>query len=273
VAYQDLLGEGPEGWHAAPRYPEQQVNCLIWLQLVLAEAYGNNSAERLAAMDCLRYYAGHPAFSLRKHYIDHWLAVDPAPLRPLSLQKWAPPLHHRSVIDPSVFLAYLQFPLPLYQMERRVFEFDYWDPSGILAAARALPSGCYVGFAVPNDAYLRRYGTRSGPMGLVHGFILQLSAPRLWRKHRPLHHCTLHHASTSRRCVVSEPLAGYLDEATVIHGGYVLCGLDPDWNPNTMRSWDAEARSLWEREQRLIQGGVRRAPDRDFLSVVPQRLQ
>src|SRR5215218_8871341 len=56
VVYQDVLGEGPGSWDPDPRYPNGQVNCLTWLQLVLAEAYGHDPQEKLQVMDRLRYF-------------------------------------------------------------------------------------------------------------------------------------------------------------------------------------------------------------------------
>jgi hypothetical protein len=266
VVYQDHLGEGGGAWHAAPRYPDSQVNCLTWIYLVLAEAYGTNAGERQAAMDRLRYYFGRPAFSFRKHYLDHMLAVDPEPFRPRSLREWAVPLRYHNTLDPAVFLNYVGFPLPLYGMERRELDFEYYDAQGIAAAARALPAGCYVMFAVPNVAYLNRYGRHSGPMGLVHGLILHLADlgadPR----------STIHHASTSARRVMTQPLAHYLEANAAIHRGYVLCELDTHWNPSQRVSLDAEAHALWKRERDLARRGIHRSPERDFLPGDLRRL-
>jgi hypothetical protein len=268
VVYKDVVGEGAGAWHSLPRYPADQLNCLVWLQLILAEAYGNDPVERLAAMDRLRYYFGCPAFSLRKHYIDHWLALDPGPLRPLSLQEWVVPREHQNVLDPSAFLAHLEFPFPLYQMERRVFEFDYYDAVGIAAAARELPDGCYVMFAVPTDVYLNLYGTYSGPMGLVHGFMLHLATDScISLQYRRDDQCTVYHASTSASRVISQPLVEHLAANVAVHRGYVLCELDPEWNPSQRLPWDPEARSLWEHELQLARRGFRRSADRDFRSA------
>ena len=269
VVYQDLLGEGPGAWHDAPRYPRGRVNCLIWLQLVLAEAYGNDPGERQVALDRIRYYGGHPAFSLRKHYVDHWLAIEPEPLRPVSLGRWGAPRSQRVVLDPARFLAHVQFPLPMYRMQRRSFDVAYHEPIDVLNAARELPSGCRVAFAVPSEAYLDRYGTHSGPMGLVHGLVVHLSEPGSTRRPRPVAACVVHHASTSAGRVVTKPLDLYLRESWGLHRGYALYDLDPGWGPTGPLPWDEEAHGLWERERLLAETGARRSVERDFGAPAP----
>jgi hypothetical protein len=253
VLHEDLVGEGPGGWHSAPRYPGSKVNCIIWLQLVLAEAYGygKSADDRLLIMDRLRYYKGAVGFSLRKHYIDHWLAIEPEPLLKVSLSEWATPLVHRSVLEPAVFLAHNRFPLPLYQMERTTFEVEFYERAGIIAAAQLLPRRCYIGFAVPGKAYLDRFAGQSGPMGLVHALVLDLTGEATNRRPRSLNQCIIHHASTSAHKVLSEPLASYVERSSDIHSGYALYQLDHNWDPLEPIALDQEASELQARERQL----------------------
>src|SRR5437016_6253354 len=87
VVYEDILGEGEGGWDSNPRYPARKVNCLVWLQLVISELYGKGLPDKTAIMDRIRYFGGHVGFSMRKHYIDQWVALEPAPLVPVDLRR------------------------------------------------------------------------------------------------------------------------------------------------------------------------------------------
>src|SRR5690242_18002575 len=83
VLREDMLGEGEGAWDPDPRYPTETVNCLIWLQLIISEIYGweNDLQTKIQIMDQIRYFAGRPAYGLRKsHFIDHWLLLEPEPL-------------------------------------------------------------------------------------------------------------------------------------------------------------------------------------------------
>ena len=258
VVYEDLLGEGPGAWHSRERYPTSQVNCMIWLQLVLAEAYGwfGGQSGKQLAMDCLRYYGGHVGFSMRKHYLEQWLAFDPGPLQPISLHKLCSTRRHSSVIEPKVFLARREFELPLYQMERTAFETEYVSMSQMRSLSELLSPGFHVMFAVPTKFFFEMFADRCGPLGLVHCTFLEVGG---WRSTEPaltLSRCTVHHASVLLGEIVSEPLEVYLEKSGHIHQGYIVCELNPEWVAR-VRGWNTEAIGLVSREQQFEANGFR----------------
>jgi hypothetical protein len=258
VLYEDVLGEGPGTWHPAPRYPTNKVNCLVWVLLVLAEAYGRSGGQggKQLSMDCLRYYGGHVGFSMRKHYLEQWLAFDPGPLRPISLRELCAPKRYVSVIEPKVFLARREFEVPLYRMEATVFDTEYVPASGLWSSVQLLSPGFYVMFAVPTQLCFEQIADRSWPLGLVHCAFLELSVWGSDVSAAPPSHWTVHHASVVYGAVASEPLGVYLEKSATIHQGYVVCELDPSWVPRR-RAVDEDALRLTRRESQLEADGFR----------------
>ncbi len=93
VVLEDVLGEAQDSvpqWDNDPRISGpsngNRVNCMIWLQMVIAKVYASSGLPLQKALDHIRYFGGTPAFCLRKHYTDHWVELDPAPLVPVDLQ-------------------------------------------------------------------------------------------------------------------------------------------------------------------------------------------
>ncbi|HEY0377459.1 MAG TPA: hypothetical protein VGC87_10945 [Pyrinomonadaceae bacterium] len=258
VIYEDVLGEGPGSWHTAPRYPTDKVNCLVWVLLVLAEAYGRPGGQggKQLSMDCLRYYCGHVGFSMRKHYLEQWLAFDPGPLRPISLRELCAPKHYVSVIEPKLFLARREFEAPLYRMGATVFDTEYAPASGFWSGVQLLSPGFYVMFGVPTRLCFEQIADRCWPLGLVHCAFLELSGWRPDASAPPPSHWTVHHASVIYGTVASEPLGLYLEKSAAIHQGYVVCELAPSWVPRR-RAVDEEALRLAHRESQFEAGGFR----------------
>lgn len=258
VIYEDMLGEGAGAWHSGPRYPTDKVNCMVWVLLVLAETYGRQGRQdaRQLAMDCLRYYRGHVGFSMRKHYLEQWLALDPGPLRPVSLRELCAPEHYVSVLEPKVFLARRQFEMPLYRMEATVFDTEYVPAPGLRSSVESLPPGFYLMFGVPTRLCFEHFADRCGPLGLVHCVFLEVPGWGLAGSPAPPGDCTVHHASIVCGAVVSERLGVYLEQSASIHQGYVVCELDPAWVPGR-RAVDEEALRLTRRESQFEAGGFR----------------
>lgn len=258
VIYEDVLGEGVGAWHPAPRYPADKVNCMVWVLLVLAETYGRAGRQdvRQLAMDCLRYYGGHVGFSMRKHYLEQWLAFDPGPLQPVSLRELCASKHYVSVIEPKVFLARREFELPLYRMEATVFHTEYVPGPELLSGVQSLSPGFYVMFAVPTRLCFEQFADNCWPLGLVHCVFLEVSGWGPVGSPVPLSHCTVHHASIVYGAVMSEPLGVYLEKSATIHQGYVVCELDPSWSPRR-RDLDEEGLRLVRRESLLEADGFR----------------
>ncbi|MGZ3686912.1 MAG: hypothetical protein ACXVBW_01345 [Bdellovibrionota bacterium] len=249
VVYEDVLGEGPAHWDSHPRYPGKSVNCIIWITQVLSEAYGQSLADKTPVMDALRYYGSQPAFALRKHYVTHWMALEPAPLERLDLGTCAAPLREKVSIDFDHFRSSHGFSCPLYRTDLREFDFPYYGPDDFLKCAPKLAPGFYVFFGVASERYDEMYGKESGRMGLVHGMFLEVT-----EKGEPL----VYHASTAAHRVKSEPLSEYVARMRIsLHKGYVLEKLDPAWDwtkPEPL----AGAQSILKCESDLIAKGAHR---------------
>lgn len=241
VVYEDVLGEGEGAWDAHPRMPSTEVNCIVWITHVLAQAYGRDAADKLSISDRLRYFEGTPAFGLRKHFNAHWAAVEPAPLRPYFPEACAPFLSESVDLDPARLAKNRGYSCPLYRMDLSRVTYEYTRPATLDVCAGHLQPGFYVLFGVETTAYAQKYGKASGPMGLVHGMFLEVGlAGEAW----------IHHASTAAGKIKREKLAGYLKRmAPDLHKGYTLYDLDPEWlaaetapslTPDAQRTLDCE---------------------------------
>jgi hypothetical protein len=252
VVYEDVLGEGTNGWDSNPRYPHKIVNCLVWLQLVISEIYGKGLSDRTVVMDRLRYYGGHVGFSSRKHYLDQWLAFDPKPLVRIDPKSCGVSTARKLIrLNPQVLLADRNFPCMLYKMEDVDFYLDYLNKEALLQCTKTLPSGYYIMFAVASDLYLELYPA-SGPMGLVHAIVLQLDPLSKGAVERSPEDARIYHASTKAGGVRSVGLRNYLEGNQPIHLGYVIYELDPTWNFRAPTPMTDEIRQLLECEAQIV---------------------
>jgi len=253
VVFEDVLGEGESGWDSNPRYPHKAVNCIVWLQLVLSEIYGKRLPDKTVVMDRLRYYGGHVGFSLRKHYVDQWLAFEPEPLLRIDPKRCGVTTARKSIqLSPRILLADRNFPCRLYKMEDVAFDLEYLKNEALLQCTKTLPSGYYVMFAVASDKYLELY-PGSGPMGLVHSIILQLDPLPKGGSERPLENARIHHASTRAGGVRSVGLKQYLEWNHAIHLGFVIYELDPNWDFRAPIPMTDEIRQLLKCEAQIIE--------------------
>ena len=69
VVYTDPLGEGPFHFDPDPLLPGDQIDCMTWLQWVLALAYAGPDGDPALWLQALRYYRSTIGFDTRKHYI------------------------------------------------------------------------------------------------------------------------------------------------------------------------------------------------------------
>jgi len=227
VTYKDDLGEGPGKWDPDPRYPDEEVNCMTWLQYVLAEAYATNDDEKLNVMDALRYYGGNVGFSLRKHYIDRWTKLEPGPLSLIESPGCKPNGTRNIDLQLDHFVRKIGYSCPLYRMEARRFSVKFMDRRRVLDCVNGIQPGYYIMFAVASRHYLEIYGGYSGPMAQVHGVILEISDSRAGNgEHNEV---VVHHASTSNGQVVMISMNEYLKSMRKLHMGYTIYGLDPYW--------------------------------------------
>jgi hypothetical protein len=240
VVYEDILGEGPGAWDSNRRYPQKVVNCLVWLQLVISEIYGKGLADKTAIMDRIRYYGGHVGFSLRKHYLDQWMAFEPEPLVAVELPRDGV-IARQICLQPQILLEDRGYPCPLYKMSHTVFDFLYLTAQGLLDYVKVLPRGYYVMFAVASDRYIKRY-YGNGPMGLVHSIVLHLISAEPGAEQGPSER--VYHASIKAGRVLSTELGVYVRHHEALYLGYVIYELDPAWNFLRPIALDVEMESL-----------------------------
>ena len=224
VVLNDILGEGAGAWDSEPRYDETTpVNCLIWLQQILAEAYSPIATERALVMDQLRYYGGVVSFATRKHYTEHWLHLEPGPFTRVAPERCGKSKIFSVNLDPEKFLRSKQYSCPLFQQKKISFDISY---SRAEELEKCLPdldtSRYYVLFAVPTKKYRETYLVESGPMGLVHAMLL--------RPGDSLQKSIVYHASTSAGSVLAEQSSVFFERMKKLHLGYVIYGLTSDWD-------------------------------------------
>ncbi len=230
VVYADVLGEGPDGWDPYPRYPQKTVNCLIWIQLLISEIYGKGLPDKTPIMDRVRYYGGHVGFSLRKHYIDQWMAFEPEPLRRVDLNGRGITERMLVQITPRVLVNHHRFPCPLYRMDHTSFTLEYTTREGLLRWAKSMRGGYYIMFSVASEAYLELYGKSSGPMGLVHPMVLKLDPMPQGAPERSLHGAMIYQASISTQCVHADGLESFIERMKELYLGFAVYELDPHWD-------------------------------------------
>jgi hypothetical protein len=257
VVYEDVLGEGPGGWDPNPRYPQKTVNCLVWPQLLISEIYGKDLSVKTSVMDRIRYYGGHVGFSLRKHFIDQWMAFEPEPLVRVNLN--VPGLTERKQvkIDPKIFVDYRKFPGRLYKMDQTRIEIEYTTGDGLMRAARNLRSGYYIAFGVASETYIEKYGISSGPMGLVHPMVLKLDPMPTEAQERPLQSAMVYHASIYTECIHTASLESFVQRMEKLFLGYALYELDPYWDFEKQKPRDKETQELLSFESQIV---VKRQP-------------
>jgi hypothetical protein len=249
VVYQDVLGEGPGQWDEDPRYPTDSVNCIIWFQLLLAEAYGRTPEEKRAVMDRVRYFDGHASFGFRKHYIDQWTELDPGPLQNVSFQSctFNDQQAYNLELQPFHFMESIHFPCPLYHSDKTSVHLTLESGPGVVQCGDTLAPGYYALFPVASDRYLAKYAGYSGPMAQVHFVLLEVppkpaaGAPQGARDPAKFR---VWHASTGSGKVVETELGSYVLHMWELFRGYVVYRLNPSWDWRTAPPLDDEGKAL-----------------------------
>ncbi len=244
IHIRDMLGEGPGHFDPDPRYLPAEMNCTTWLQSAIVAGYAANEEEKPAIMDKLRYFYGIPGYSTRKHFTDNWLTLDPAPLRPVSYGN-TPRNTKKTIPDYSLFKQNKNYTCPLWEEKNREITVDYLTPDYFLKFVKTLPPNLYVIFPVASVGYIQLFGKKAGPMGLVHGLILDVQEKNGQKTQ------TIHHASITRRAVISKDVEIYVtSKATKKFLGYTLWELDPDWDYKALPGPSADE---WKQINELLE--------------------
>lgn len=252
VVKEDVLGEGAGAWDPDPRYPVDAVNCLTWLQLLLCEVYAGGG-DRIAVMDRVRYYGGHVAYGTRKHFLDHWLALEPAPLRRIPVGHLPQCRRGAVELDFGHFKEFHRYPCRLYREDVTKIEYDYLTLDGMLEFVPVLRPGYYVAFAAAKARYLELFGKGSGPMGLVHSLVIHVGETAEGGADAGDHTAgaEVFHASTLLGAVTRVGLAEYLESMWSVFDGYALFDLDPSWDAAAPAAEDEAMRSIRRCESTL----------------------
>lgn len=246
ILLKEVIGEGENAWDSNPRFPVNEVNCLVWFQMVLSFAYAEGD-DVPQVLDKVRYYAGNIAYGLRKHYVDHWLQVEPLPMRKIDLRNSFGFRSKQIVLDFERFKRFHGYPCALYREDVRTIETEYLTPEGFLRKVDNLPPGYYACLPVANELYLSTYGKNSGPMGYVHPSFLFVPEPRSEQSRG----ATVYHPSTITNKVIEFPAAEYVSYSVRIFEGYFIYGLEPEWNYQEIISPDKETLKIQKCESSL----------------------
>jgi len=219
------------------------VNCLVWIQLVLAESFAEEPRDRELCMDAVRYFEGVPAFGMRKHFVDHWISVEWEPIDAALPVEGLPTASAEVTLDFEHFKRSHRYPGELYREDLTRHRFRYATGPALVDWAREQPDCLYLMFGVAGRAYLERYGARSGPMGQVHGMFLDV--------HEDGRRCMVHHASTKLGRVASLDLSQYVDRMQAIYDGYAVYRLLEAWDYRRRSAVSAAAERVLEKERRI----------------------
>lgn len=225
VRYRSHLGEGEGYFDPASRWNVDEVNCMTWLQWVLARNYAPTPEDVPVYLDSLRYYGTEISFAHRKHYIDRWVNLEPEPLKPIENPLCQANSSKTVNLPLDSFLEHHKYMCSLYAEEQRQFTISYMSTSAMHSCIPALDDGYYVLFFVASDAYLARWSPY-GEMGLVHSMILEIKDTQY----------SVHHASVDKKAVVTEDwfeLSKRLDNVAI---GYTIYDIAPTYTAKQMHS-------------------------------------
>ncbi|MES1242782.1 MAG: N-acetylmuramoyl-L-alanine amidase-like domain-containing protein [Acidobacteriota bacterium] len=254
VVYQDVLGEGNGAWDPDPRYPTDTVNCITWLQLLMAEVYGGNQQEKQAVLDRVRYFDGHVGFGFRKHFTDQWTELDPMPLRRVDYSTCPNSAMSKMhlELEPARYQKNIRYACPLYHMDKTSFDLDVVPGQGLVQCSRFLPPGYFILFPVASERYLDKYAGLSGPMGQVHAVLVEVpNFPPPGGEPRDPAKYKVFHASITSGKVVETELGSFVLNMWNLYRGYMVYELVPDWDWRSTPTLTAEGKAIASCESAL----------------------
>ena len=230
VVYTDPLGEGPFHFDPDPLLPSDRIDCMTWLQWVLALAYAGPDGDPAPWLQALRYYRSTIGFDTRKHYVDRWIWLDPGPMRTIDCGT-----HCQSEtieLETQRLIETRGAPCPLWRSDVSSVEIQSVPQAKLTEVVADLQPGFYVLFGVASERYLDLYGS-SGPMAQVHPALLEVG----------LGEASVSHASTALDQVATVPLSEWMSAVQNLHRATTLYALDPAWWPAADKRFiDHEAR-------------------------------
>ena len=143
VDYRSSLGEGEQAFDPRPRMIQDTINCMTWMQGVIASAYGETPKEVAQYLDSLRYYGDTISFGTRKHYIDRWLALEPAPLLVVQQESCRPNVIGSVALDLQRFKKNHGYREEMFVEDRAQFSLDFLTPERMGSCLSSLPRGSW----------------------------------------------------------------------------------------------------------------------------------
>lgn len=220
----DMLGEGAGYFDADPRYLPHEMNCTTWYQTAIATALSQDKEQVPEWLDKIRYFRGVVGFSTRIHFTDNTARMTSSLFEPVVFEG----------VRPQSKLVHLNYPhfrsqhnytCPLYEEKFKESAITYYLGNDFLKQSEILADGVYLVYPVASDRYIAAFGQSSGPMGLVHGLLLDIDSSKFG-----IQRAMVSHASITRKTVVTKPLAEYIHSpATQNFLGYTLWKINSEW--------------------------------------------
>jgi hypothetical protein len=223
VEYSSHLGEGDGSWDSASREVVQTVNCMTWLQWVIARSYAHDSREIDVYLDAVRYYDNTISFANRKHYVDRWILLEPEPLQKMETTSCQTDAKKDVLLELDKFRSNHGYSCNLYQEDVSNIMVEYLTPEKMQQCVNSLEDGYYVVFFIGNEKYMKRWG-KHGMMGQVHSMILEKKDTAY-----------IHHASVDYGKVVTEDWDDLANRLKNVSQGYTIYSLDPNWRPDPQK--------------------------------------
>ena len=228
VEYSASLGEGKGAFDQSPQYIGDTVNCMTWMQGVIAYAYGDTEEQRVLYLDSLRYYGDTISFGTRKHYVDRWLELEPKPLIPLKTDICKADIIGSVNLDLIRFKQNHSFQGKLFQEEKSQFGLDALSSARMGDCLSSLPAGFYALFFVANASYLKTWG-KHGAMGQVHSMIVEKTDV-----------IRIHHASIDFGKVQVENWSALSERLETVAQSFTIYSFASEWEPKTMKVMSTE---------------------------------
>ena len=222
VTYKNHLGEGEGQLDSMPRYNSTNVNCTTWWQQLLAESFTTNEKDLNGVLDSIRYFDSVVSFGTRKHFVDHFLMNQPSPLTDIN-QRFGDfcddDSTHQVKLNIDLFKQSAKYSCPILHEEQNNIEFTYLSKFKAIDCLEKAPDGVYMVFPVATPKYLAIWGKKSGPMGRVHGLIVNKEKiPQVF------------HASIDWGRIMTEPFKTYvLAPGSNLFKGYKIYKIDDQY--------------------------------------------
>ncbi len=247
VNYRNSLGEGLDGFDPLPRSNLSEVNCTTWWQQILAQGYAKDEGDFLRILDRIRYYEGRVSFGTRKHFLDTALILERTPFKKIEGvfgQICETDKKLLLTLDHEKFKTHKKYFCSLIGEQTKKIEINYLSPQKSKECIQALSPGIYMIFPIAGNRYNKIWGKNSGPMGHVHGIILDIQTGRK---------ATIYHASVSDKKVSNTSFDEYINSTNArLFLGYNIYNLEPVWGNDSSKKFEKIHKEILSCEKKLV---------------------